>query len=388
MNTIAVVIGLTANGLANVRALAQHGVPVIIFLSEKEAQEVYAATRYGQKHVVDVTDGTEILTHLQALPKDNRYILYPTTDYQVGYLSRQRDRLSSNYVLPFPEPRVVEMLLHKDQFDSFCRTHNFPVPAMMMIRHQNDLIQVSQTLTFPIIAKTVMKIYKPGVQKAYILSSNEELRTWYVSVQSIHSEFLLQEFIPGTDYAVFFTMQYISAAGTLLASFTGRKIRQWRPLSGGTSSAEPAYNEVLTDLTYNFFKKVGFFGIGSMEYKYDSRTGTFYMIEPTTCRTDFQEGVAIANGVNIPLIAYQDMTGVVVQPVFQKKDTHKAWMHVQHDRLARDWYVSQKQLTYFQWLISLRHVRSFDAWSFRDPGPSVRTLRNKMMNRGSRFFQR
>ena len=106
-------------------------------------------------------------------------------------------------------------------------------------------------------------------------------------------------------------MQYISAAGKLLASFTGRKIRQWRPLSGGTASAEPAYNEFLTELTYNFFTKAGFWGIGSMEYKQHERTGKFYMIEPTVCRTDFQEGVAIANGVNIPLIAYQDITGSI-----------------------------------------------------------------------------
>ena len=34
-----VIIGLGANGLANVRALAQHGVPVILFLSKRENEE-------------------------------------------------------------------------------------------------------------------------------------------------------------------------------------------------------------------------------------------------------------------------------------------------------------------------------------------------------------
>jgi D-aspartate ligase len=386
--TVAVVIGLRTNGLANVRALGQNGIPVIIFLLQPESKEVYAATRYGQKKIVAGTDGAAILDDLQSLPTNTRYILYPTTDSQVKYLSTHRSALPPNCVLQFPAESVVEMLLYKDQFDTFCRAHNFPVPAVFMLRNRDDLQQASQDISFPIIAKTLVKAYKPGLQKAYILSNWEELCTWYDSIQEIHGEFILQEYIPGTDRSVFFTMQYISTTGKLLASFTGRKIRQWLPLRGGTASAEPSYNEFLTNLTYDFFSKAGFFGIGSMEYKHDPRTGKFYLIEPTVCRTDFQEGVAIANGVNIPLIAYQDITGRTVQPVFQRTNARKAWMHVLNDRLARDWYLSQKQLTYFQWLISLWHVRSFDAFSFRDPGPFVLTLWNKITNRVSRFFQK
>ena len=122
-----------------------------------------------------------------------------------------------------------------------------------------------------------------------------------------------------------------------------------------------------------------------MEYKHDERTGKFYMIEPTICRTDFQEGVAIANGVNIPLIAYQDIIGQDVQPVFQSQHTHKVWMHALYDRLARDWYISQNQYTYFEWFISLWHVRAFDAFSFRDPGPFRAIIANKIANRLKRF---
>lgn len=385
--TYAVVIGLTANGLATVRALAQDGIPVIILLSQTESKEVYAATRYGQKRIVAVTDGAAILEHLHGLPTENTYILYLTTDYQVKYFSAARDRLPSHCVLQLPEKSVVQTLLYKERFDQFCRTHQFPVPATKLIRNHDDISWVCQNMSFPVITKTPIKLYKRGVEKAYILSDTDELSKWYASIQTIHREFVVQEYIPGTDRSVFFTMQYISAKGDLLASFTGRKIRQWLPLRGGTACAEPSYNESLTEVTYDFFRKAGFWGIGSMEYKQDSRTGNFYMIEPTVGRTDLQEGVAIANGVNIPLIAYQDLTGQVVRPVFQKKNAHKAWMYVLNDRLARDWYISQQQLTYCQWLLSLRHVRSFDAWSFRDPGPFVRTLRNKIMNRGSKFFQ-
>ncbi|MBN2301672.1 MAG: hypothetical protein JXN60_04055, partial [Lentisphaerae bacterium] len=335
-----------------------------------------------------VADGAAILQYLHTLPATRTFVLYPTTDYQVAYLSSQRANLPGNCLTLFPKQDLVDTLMHKERFDALCHASQFPVPATEHVRSSAEIRRVGQHLSFPVIAKTPLKAYKPGLSKAYILSDNDALIAWYDSVQHLHQEFVIQEYIPGPDGAVFFTMQYISANGTLLASFTGRKIRQWRPLSGGTASAEPYYNEFLTNLTYEFFRKAGFWGIGSMEYKQHAQTGEFHMIEPTVCRTDFQEGVAIANGVNIPLIAYQDITGQVVQPGFQKKNARKAWVHVLHERLSRDWYISQKDLTYFKWLVSLCHVRSFDAFSFRDPGPCVLTLRKKITNQGRKLFRK
>jgi len=386
--TSAVVIGLSTNGLGNVRALARNGIPVIIFLSEAESREEYAATRYGQKRIVPVTDGPSILEHLRGLPGGTRHIIYPTTDYQVKYLSQNREKLPPNCVLQFPDDKVVQTLLDKELFDQFCRDHAYPVPETQLVRNEADISRVCRNMPFPVIVKTATKIYKKGLEKAYIISDGNELAEWYKSIQDIHREFVLQRYIPGTDLSVYFTMQYISAKGELLASFTGRKIRQWPPLKGGTSSAEPAYNEFLTDMTRDFFRKAGFWGIGSMEYKLDSRDGKYYMIEPTVCRTDFQEGVAIANGINIPLVAYKAMTEQVVQPVFQKKTDKKAWMHTLYDRLSKDWYLDQKKITYFEWLASLRNVRSFDAFSARDPGPLLKSFLEKVNNRFRRLLNR
>ena len=378
---VAVVLGLRTNGLGNVRALCRQGVPVIIFLSREQASEVYAASRYGQQEIVDVKDGDAIVAHLDALPKEKTYILFPTTDYQVSYLSEHRENLPANCLLAFPEKNVVHTLMDKEKFDRFCRTHQFLVPNTALIHNDAELKKASSTLSFPIIAKTPTKAYKPGVKKAYIHQNDTELDAWYSSIQALHHEFVLQEYIPGMDRSVYFVLQYISAKGKLLASFTGRKIRQWPPLKGGTASAEPAYNEFLTEHSYEFFKKAGFSGIGSMEYKRDPRTGKFYMIEPTVCRTDFQEGVAIVNKVNIPWVAYQDIRGEGVAPQFQKKKARKSWMHVQHDRLARDWYIAQKKMTYWGWLSSLRHIRAFDAFALQDPGPLISIIRHKIVNR-------
>jgi D-aspartate ligase len=386
--THAVVVGLNTNGLANVRALARNGVPVDIFLSETESREIYAATRYGRKRIVPVTDGAAILEQLHALPSSVRYLLFPTTDYQVRFLSQNRADLPPYCELPFPEDSVVRILMEKDLFDGFCRRHRYPVPQTATVRDTDGISRICSDMTFPIIAKTATKIYKDGLDKAYILSGSEELRSWYDAIKGIQSEFVIQEFIPGGDRSVCFAMQYISEKGELLASFTGRKIRQWPPLKGGTSSAEPVYDTSLSEMTYDFFRKAGFWGIGSMEYKQDPRNGQYYMIEPTVCRTDFQEGVAIVNRVNIPMVAYRSATGQAVPPTVQGPGDARAWMHVLYDRLSKDWYVSRKELTHWEWLASLRRVRSFDAFSLSDPGPLVRSFLEKINHRFAKWTGR
>jgi len=52
-----------------------------------------------------------------------------------------------------------------------------------------------------------------------------------------------------------------------------------------------------------------------MEYKRDRRDGKFYMVEPTAGRTDYQEEIAVLNGVNIPLAAFADLTGISMEHV-------------------------------------------------------------------------
>jgi hypothetical protein len=55
-----------------------------------------------------------------------------------------------------------------------------------------------------------------------------------------------------------------------------------------------------------------------MEYKFDYRDRNFYMVEPTAGRTDYQEEIAVLNGVNIPLAAYCDLTNSVTEMIYEK----------------------------------------------------------------------
>ncbi|RJR29490.1 MAG: hypothetical protein C4576_35305 [Desulfobacteraceae bacterium] len=345
-------------------------------ISESEAEESYGRTRYGRKIVMDTSRKENILDFL--LHFDGKAVLYPTTDSQVEYFSAHRARLPSAIRLLFPSHGIVEMLTRKDLFFDFANSRGDEVPPSRYVQTRRECIDTAGELKFPVIAKTRKKVYKKGLKKAYILQTPSELISWYEMIESIHSDFIIQEYIPGDDSSVFFTMQYISEKGDLLASFTGRKIRQWPLLTGGTASAKPYYSPELTRRTHEFFRDAGLHGICSMEYKQDPQTGRFYLIEPTVCRTDFQEGVSIANGVNIPLVAFRDAVGNPVRCPPQKKDAVKRWMHLTADRLSRDALIEDGKITYFQWLKSMACVRSNDLFTLYDPGPLLHEILIKL----------
>jgi D-aspartate ligase len=61
---------------------------------------------------------------------------------------------------------------------------------------------------------------------------------------------------------------------------------------------------VLGALSRQFIERVGYKGIGSLEFKLDRRDGKFFIIEPTVGRTDWQEEIATLCGANIPLMTY------------------------------------------------------------------------------------
>jgi predicted ATP-grasp superfamily ATP-dependent carboligase len=343
---VAIVLGMGTNGLAVARAIGQAGVDLLVLEEEKNRHQPHLKTRYGRKVFLESLFGSPVINFLGLLSQPA--VLFPTTDQQVEWLSENRQLIPIHCQLLLPAHDVVKKLLNKKLFFAFCQQYGFPLPAYRTLKSGDDIVCRLDGLKFPLIIKTTTKVYKPGLDKAYIVSELRELLEIWARISCLHDDFLIQEFIPGGDREVYFCLQYIGLRGELLASFTGRKIRQWRPGCGGTASCEPAVAPELADQTYAIFRRAGFHGIGSMEFKRDPRDNKFYIVEPTVCRTDFQEQVAIANGVNIPAIAFRDAVDLPVQPVVVSGG-RRAWVHLLNDRLAADHYRQKGELSRWQW---------------------------------------
>jgi D-aspartate ligase len=201
---------------------------------------------------------------------------------------------------------VMDTLMDKAEFQAAAQNNGFPVPLAVVLQNRADLKAVC-SLRFPCILKPVSKSteYDLRFKKAYKVANAEDVNKLYTEMEDTGA-MILQEWIEGGDDSIYFCLQFRGQSQIPIASFVGRKVRSWPPQVGGTASCVPAPEEapLLESLTNRFFSEIGFYGMGSMEYKKDTITGKFVMVEPTVGRTDFQEELATLNGVNIPLAAY------------------------------------------------------------------------------------
>lgn len=122
--------------------------------------------------------------------------------------------------------------------------------------------------------------------------------------------------------------------------------------------AAPEVAEELHRQTLEFVRSVSYTGIGSLEFKRDSRTGRLLIVEPTVGRTDWQEEIATLCGVNVPLLTYWTAMKATPVPAGSPVSASVAWRSDNKFPIPRD-------------LIASR-VRVFDGYfRLRDPLPAV-----------------
>lgn len=312
-NCSAVVVGADLNALGVVRSLAAGNVATVIVGADPHGDAM--RTRFGHKLVVAETGGQSLIDALTAISArcSQPPVLFLTEEKSVRTVSENRHMMLPAFRIRLPGHERLMALMHKQGFQELAEACGASIPKTVHLRSHDDLARLGD-ITFPCVLKPAKKDYDYGARfkKAYVVQSPQEVEKLYTEIAPVLSDLVLQQWIDGDDSDIYFTLQYVGDDGAAVSSFSGRKIRSWPPRIGGTASCTAAWNEAqeLDAMTTQFFSKVGFTGMGSMEYKRDRRDGKFYMIEPTVARTDFQEEVATVNGVNIALAAYRYELGM------------------------------------------------------------------------------
>jgi D-aspartate ligase len=304
--TPAVVVGADINGLGVARSLARKGVPV--WLADLDPAHPTMRTRHATTVAIASLGGTAVIDALIALRErfDTDPVLFLTREDTVAAVARDRERVLACYRLSMPAEPLMRELTDKRGFQALAQQHGFPIPDAVWLTGPEDLA-VCDAPGYPCVLKPAIKTlrYAAHFSKAYKVEDRDQLEQLIKDIDGA-AVMIAQEWIEGGDDRIYFCLQYRGQAPGVVLSFAGRKLRSWPPATGGTASCVPAPEAAaeLTRLTDAFFAAVGFFGLGSMEFKHDARTGRYLMIEPTVGRSDFQEEIATLNGVNIPFAAY------------------------------------------------------------------------------------
>jgi len=273
----AVVVGDGLNALGIVRSLAERRIPMVLISSGRGPA---CHSRHPRHHVVSETEGEALVTALKSIAATlpARPVLFLTEEKSVTTVSERRQEVVPDYLITLPDQARLASLMHKEGFQKLAIDFACPVPAAVRLQQESDLQRLRE-LRFPCVLKPAFKHYGYGdrFKKAYVVASAAEAAERYREIAPVLADLIVQEWIEGEDSDIYFCLQYVAADQRTVASFVGRKLRSWPPRIGGTASciSAPEHHDELSDMTSIFFRQVGFVGMGSMEYKRDSRDGRF-----------------------------------------------------------------------------------------------------------------
>lgn len=371
----AVIVRLGVTGLGVARSLSHWRIPgkIPLIAVDSKFSQPSAWTRLCELEICEDLDAAPVISHLVELAKrfPEKPVLFLTDDASVLRVAAEEERLRPHYRFVLPPLDSVRVLADKTAFADYARRHGFQVPRTAVIRGEEDLVRASDGMTYPSILKPA---WRPPLwesqrnPKAFILTRPEELQDLYRTYSPIHPTFVLQEWIPGPDSEIYYCLVYFDAYSRCLASFTGRKLRQWPRGAGNTSITEPFPCPEIERETVRLFEAVRFRGLGSVEFKRDPRDGTFRIMEPTVGRPNLQSEVATANGVNLAWVAYADLAGIDPGP-FAPPSKPVRWVHEFTDLRSGFQSLLEGSLSLREWARTYRGPTHHALFSWRDPLP-------------------
>jgi D-aspartate ligase len=376
----AVIAGFELNGLGVARSLAPHGIPCIGISGPvpnpawaTSKAQVIRAPEWSEPGLVNVL--LDVGKRLSV-----RAPLLITKDEAVLWVSAHREELAEYYLFLLPPPNVVDLLMSKSLFQERALQRGWPVPFTCNVESSADVEAIRSSVKFPCILKARVKNsafreFTPS--RAFVCNDFDELVRAYNTMQQWEREGVVQEFIEGGDDAIAFCLTFADQDTNLLASFAGQKLWQFPPRFGITAAAAPAperWREKLIGLTEAIWKDVGFCGLGSVEYKRRPRSDDFVIMEPTVGRTNYQNELAVMNGVNIPFVAYEFLSkGTRIA----QTQSRTAVAFVDAVPMVRSVYRStgSRPRAIVEWLRFALRPHRYTVFRWSDPKPSFLVLR-------------
>src|SRR5205814_6398478 len=143
-------------------------------------------------------------------------------------------------------------------------------------------------------------------RQAFRCDSPAELDDAYASAQAFGP--MVQELVPGGDDRLYTVGSYLARDGRALGVFCGRKLRQTPPGIGTCRVGEAVWVQEVVDDSLRLLAGFGYYGLSQVEFKRDARDGRYKLME-INARLWQWHGLATACGVDLPRIAYDDLTG-------------------------------------------------------------------------------
>lgn len=299
-------------------------------------------------------------------------VVMPTSDVTAVFVAEHAAMLGDWFIFPHRAPGLVRALVNKQEMYRLAEAAGVQTAQTWFPRLNGDLEHWMASAGFPLFVKAVDPQLPPGSTKE-ICSTPREMRTLYERMApALRANLMVQEFIPGNGHTTWLFNGYFGRDGRCLASFTGKKIRQYPAYTGVASVGVWLHNEAVERSGIAFMESIGYRGPVDVDFRFDARDGAYKILDVNPrIGAAFRLFVDDA-GMDVARIYYLDVTGQAVPPVRPREG--RKWM-LEDDVASFLHYRRDGRLTLGAWARSLRGVEETAWFAFDDPSPLLTRLR-------------
>lgn len=303
------------NGLGALRSLARAGIRVLALDHRPSALGLRSRCALPvlcpDPNVAEESFAAFLRELVELLPAPAP--VFPTHDDGLAAVARTVPALEGKLLCPFPDWQLLEQLQKKRfQLERAAET-GVAIPATRYPRSASEARAAVEELGLPLLVKPSEPIgFRLAFRRqAFLCTTPAELDDAYAKAEPFVP--MLQEVVPGSDKSLYTVASYLDRDGAALGVFCGRKLRQTPPGVGTCRVGESLWLPELVDDSLRFLRACGHVGLSQVELKQDERDGAFKLMEINPRLWQWHT-LADACGVNLPLIAYRDLTGTPPEP--------------------------------------------------------------------------
>jgi predicted ATP-grasp superfamily ATP-dependent carboligase len=249
--------------------------------------------------------------------------VFATHDEPLNAIARNARRLGDRFLYPFPPWQVLSRIQTKRGQLEAAEAAGIPIPRTSYPASAAEARAAAEELGLPVLVKpsSTEGLKRRFKRQAFRCDTAAEVEDAYAEAEPY--EPMVQEVIPGGDGELYTLGSYLRADGEPLGLFSGRKLRQTPPGVGTCRVGEAVWVEEVVESGLKLLRTLDFHGLSQVEFKRDPRDGAYKLMEVNP-RLFQWHGLAAACGVDLPLIAYRDLTGEQVEPV-SANGSRKRW---------------------------------------------------------------
>jgi D-aspartate ligase len=358
------------------RPLALAGIPCAV-VSRPGVPSLYS--RYAQSRLAwdDYSTNVEgllaaLISFGQAQPEPP--VLFYEEDGQVLLVSRFRERLAQAFRFVIADPTLVEDLLDKARFQVLAERHGLLVPPARCF-DPRTLEPGNIGLRFPLIIKPLTRLDRWndafGLHKALCVEDLEALRKLWPQLRAVGLELIAQEFIPGAESKIESYHCYADRSGSIVAEFTGRKIRTYPLRFGHTTALEITAADDVRSQGRDVVERLALTGVAKVDFKRDPQ-GNLRLLEINPRFTLWHHAAAVA-GLNIPALVYGDLVGL------PRPRAMRAKAGVRWSRIWKDFPAARaERIPLTAWASWVLGCEAKSTLSWDDPMPFVRSTLHRL----------